>query len=189
MAALPKDTIVLYLSIERDGAGHPYIPRDLLPSFSASSPAPIYGLSDGFIGFGIVGGSVVSFEAQGKQAAEFGQRILRGEKPADIPPVAATSSYVFDWRQLRRFGLSESALPPGSIVRFAVRSPWDLYRRWILSAVAFILLQTTFIGYLLLQRRRRRRAENLLSYELRFESLLSESVCHIRERPDRASEC
>ncbi len=172
LAALPKDTIVLYLSIERDGAGHAYIPRDLLPSFSASSTAPIYGLSDTFVGFGIVGGSVLSFEAQGKQAAEFGQRILRGEKPADIPPVAATTSYVFDWRQLHRFGLSESVLPPGSIVRFAVRSPWDLYRRWILSAVAFILLQTTFIGYLLLQRRRRRRAENLLSYELRFESLL-----------------
>ena len=145
----------------------------LIPSLSAASSAPIYGLSDGFIGFGIVGGAVVSFEAEGRQAAEFGQRILRGEKPADIPPIAVASSYEFDWRQLRRFGLSESALPPGSIVRFAIRSPWVLYRGWIVSGVAFILLQTTFIGYLLAQRKRRRRAESLLSYELRFESLLS----------------
>ena len=173
LAALPKNTIVLYLNIQRDGAGHPYVSRDLIPSFSAVSSAPIYGMSDGFIGFGIVGGSVVSFETQGKQAAELGQRILRGERPADIPPVAAASSFIFDWRQLRRFGLSESALPPGSIVRFAVRSPWDLYKRWIVTGVAFILLQTTLIGYLLVQRRRRRRAESLLSYELRFESLLS----------------
>jgi PAS domain S-box-containing protein len=173
LAALPKDTIVLFLSIERDGAGRPYVPRDLIPSLSAASSAPMYGLSDGFIGFGIVGGAVVSFEAEGRQAAEFGQRILRGEKPADIPPIAVASSYVFDWRQLRRFGLSESALPAGSIVRFAIPSPWDLYKRWIVSGVAFILLQTSFIGYLLVQRRRRRRAENLLAYELRFESLLS----------------
>jgi PAS domain S-box-containing protein len=173
LAGLPKDTIVVFLSVERDGAGHPYNSRDLIPSFSTSSSAPIYGLSDTFIGFGIVGGSVLSFEAQGKQVAEFGQRILRGEKPADIPPIAAASSYVFDWRQLRRFGLNESALPPGSIVRFAIRSPWDLYRPWIVSGVAFILLQPSFIGYLLVQRRRRRRAENLLAYELRFESLLS----------------
>ena len=79
LAALPKNTIVLYLNIQRDGAGHPYVSRDLIPSFSAVSSAPIYGMSDGFIGFGIVGGSVVSFETQGKQAAELGQRILRGE--------------------------------------------------------------------------------------------------------------
>ena len=173
LAALPRDTIVLYLSIVRDGAGHTPISLALIPSLSAASSAPIYGLSDGFIGFGIVGGSVVSFETQGRQAAELGQRILRGEKPADVEPVTAASSYVFDWRQLRRFGLSESALPPGSIVRFAVRSPWELYRGWIVTGVAFILLQTGLIGYLLLQRRRRRRAENLLSYELRFEALLS----------------
>src|SRR6202030_4000341 len=98
--------IVLYISIERDGAGQSYIPRDLVPALSAASSAPIYGLSDGFIGFGIVGGSVVSFEEQGKQVAEMGQRILRGEKPSDIHPVASNSSYVFDWRQLHRFGLS-----------------------------------------------------------------------------------
>jgi PAS domain S-box-containing protein len=169
---LPKDTIVLYLSIERDGAGHPYIPRDLLPSLSAASSAPIYGLSDTLIGFGIVGGSVVSFEAHGKQVAEVGWRILRGERPADIPPVAA-ASYIFDWRQLRRFGLSESALPPGSIVKFAIRSPWDLYRQWIVSGLAFFLLQTYFLSFLLVQRRRRKRAENLLAYELRFEHLLA----------------
>ena len=173
LAALPRDTIVLFLSVVRDGAGHTPISLALIPSLSAASSAPIYGLSDGFIGFGIVGGSVVSFETQGKQAAELGQRILRGEKAADIEPVTAASSYIFDWRQLRRFGLSESALPPGSMVRFAVRSPWDLYKGWIITSVVFLLLETGLIGYLLLQRRRRRRAESLLSYELRFESLLS----------------
>ena len=173
LGKLPKDTIVLYVSIERDGAGHPYVPRDLLPALSAASSAPIYGLSDGFIGFGIVGGSVVSFEAHGKQAAEIGQRILHGEKPSEIRPVVSTSSYVFDWRQLHRFGLSESRLPPGSIVRFAVLSPWQLHRRWIVSGVAFILIQTVFIVYLLVLQRRRRRAESLLGYELRFESLVS----------------
>jgi len=173
LTTLSKDTIVLYLSIERDGAGHAYISRDLLPTLSAASSVPIYGLSDGFIGFGIVGGSVTSFEAHGKQAAEMGRRILQGERASDIPPVASTSSYVFDWRQLHRFGLRENLLPPGSVVRFAVPSPWQLYRQWIVSGVAFILLQTVFIIYLLVQRKRRTRAERLLAYELRFESFAS----------------
>lgn len=173
LATLSKDTIVLYLSIERDGAGHAYVSRDLIPALSAASSAPIYGLSDGFIGFGIVGGSVTSFEAHGKQIAEIGQRILRGEKPSEISSVATTSSYVFDWRQLQRFGLRENLLPPGSVIRFAVLSPWQLYRRWIIGGVAFILFQTVFIVYLLVQRKRRRHAESLLGYELRFESLAS----------------
>ena len=174
LAKLPKDTIVLFVSIERDGTGRPYISRDLIPGFSAASSAPIYSMSDGHVGFGIVGGSVLSFEAQGKQAAEIGERILLGEKPANIPPVAATSSYVFDWRQLRRFGLSETALPPGSIVKFEVYSPWQLYRRWIIAGVAFMLVEGIFIFYLLLQRSRRRRAESSLRYELEFESLVSD---------------
>jgi PAS domain S-box-containing protein len=174
LAKLPKDTIVLFVSMERDGTGRPYISRDLMPGFSAASSAPIYGFSDGYIGFGIVGGSVISFEAQGKQIAEVGQRILQGEKTANIPPAAAASSYVFDWRQLHRFGLSENALPAGSTLRFAVRSPWQLYRRWIVGGVAFILVESVFIFYLLLQRRRRRRAEGLLRYELDFESLVSD---------------
>jgi PAS domain S-box-containing protein len=174
LAELPKDTIVLFLSIERDGTGRPYTSRDLIPAFSAASSAPIYGMSDGHIGFGIVGGSVISFEAQGKQAAEIGRRVLRGEKLADIPPAVATSSYVFDWRQLHRFGLSESALPAGSIVRFAFRSPWQLYRRWIVGGVSFVLVESIFIFYLLMQRGRRRRAESLLRYELDFESLVSD---------------
>src|SRR5580692_8923838 len=76
LAKLPKDTIVLFVSIERDGTGRPYISRDLIPGFSAASSAPIYSMSDGHVGFGIVGGSVLSFEAQGKQAAEIGERIL-----------------------------------------------------------------------------------------------------------------
>ncbi len=174
LSKLSKDTIVLYLSIQRDGAGHPYIARDLIPVLSAASSAPIYGLSDGFVGFGIVGGSVVSFEREGKQVGELGQRILLGEKPSNIPPLVSASSYMFDWRQLRRFGLSESALPAGSIVKFAVVSPWQLYRRWIVSAVAFILVQSVLIFYLLVQRNRRRNAERLLRYELEFESLVSD---------------
>lgn len=174
LAKLPKDTIVLFVSMERDGTGRPFSPRDLMPGFSAASSVPIYGFADHYIGFGIVGGAVISFEAQGKQIAEIGQRILRGEKPSDISPVAAASSYEFDWRQLRRFGLNESALPPGSIVKFAVLSPWQLYRRWIVGGVAFMLVQGIFIFYLLVQRSRRRRAESLLRYELDFESLVSE---------------
>jgi PAS domain S-box-containing protein len=174
LAKLPRDAIVLFTSMDRDGAGQPHISRDIIPVLSAASTAPIYGLSDGMVGYGIVGGSVVSFEAQGKQVAEIGRRILQGEKPADIPPAFSDSSYQFDWRQLQRFGLRESTLPPGSAVKFVVLSPWQLYKRWILAVAVFLLFQSVSIFYLLVQRHRRRRAESRLGYELEFESLVSD---------------
>jgi len=174
LAKLSPDTIIIYLSIQRDATGQVFIPRDLLPSFSKASPAPIYGFSEDFIGFGAVGGSVISLESQGKQAAQIALRVLGGAKPSDIPPIQATSEFIFDWRQLHRFGLRESALPPGSTVRFRVPSVWELYWKWMIGSLTLILLQTSFILYLLLQRRRRARAEHFLELELRFEAMLSE---------------
>jgi DNA-binding CsgD family transcriptional regulator len=49
---------------------------------------------------------------------------------------------IFDWRQLHRFGLRESALPPGSTVKFRVPSVWELYRKWIIGSITLILFQT-----------------------------------------------
>jgi PAS domain S-box-containing protein len=170
---LPKNTIVLYLSILRDVTGCSYLSPKLIPTLSAASAAPLYGLSDAFIGFGVVGGAVISFEDLGRQSALIGQRILNGEKPSDIPPATVSSSFQFDARQLQRFGLSKWLLPQGSIVKFGVPSAWDLYKSWIIGGAVFVFLQTAFIVYLLLQQRRRRRAEAELNYELGFESLLS----------------
>ncbi len=124
LAKLSPATIVIYLSIQRDATGQVFIPRDLLPSFSSASSAPIYGLSEAFIGFGVVGGSVISLENQGKQVAQIALRVLGGEKPSDIPPIPSPSEFIFDWRQLHRFGFRESALPHGSTVRFRVPSVW-----------------------------------------------------------------
>jgi signal transduction histidine kinase/ABC-type uncharacterized transport system substrate-binding protein len=174
LAKLSRNTIVIYLSIESDVTGQVFIPRDLLPSFTKASLAPIYGLSENFIGFGVVGGSVINLEHQGREVAQIALRVLGGEKPSDIPPTPSSSEFIFDWRQLHRFGLRESALPSGSTVKFRVPSVWELYWKWIAGSVTLILLQTSFILYLLLQRRRRARAEHFLEQELRFETLLSE---------------
>jgi PAS domain S-box-containing protein len=125
------------------------------------------------VGSGIVGGAVISFEDLGRQSALIGQRILKGEKPSNIPPMTVSSSFQFDARQLQRFGLSKRLLPQGSIVKFGVPSAWDLYRWWIMGGAIFVLLQTIFIIYLLVQRKQRILAEAELGYELQFEALLS----------------
>jgi len=66
---------------------------------------------------------------------------------------------VFDWRQMQRWGISESSLPPGSEIRFRDPTAWEQYRWQILAATAVLLLKAAMITGLLYEHRRRRNAE------------------------------
>jgi len=173
LAHLPDHSIVLYMMLWRDGAGRFFLPREALNSIVQSSRAPVYGVFERYLGSGIVGGDVVPFRTAGAKVGELGLRVLQGTKPADIPVLSEDSARdTFDWRQLRRWQISEERLPPGSIVLFKQPSAWELYKVRIIGAIVLIAIEALLIIYLLVQRRRRRRAEQvLLASETRFLSL------------------
>ena len=110
VGALPPDTIVLYSAIFTDGAGQSFVPREALSLISRAANVPVFGLYETFLGYGIVGGRLVSFEQQGREAATLALRIMGGESPASIP-FGGEQAYVnlYDWRELKRWGLNESA--------------------------------------------------------------------------------
>jgi len=93
-------------------------------------------------------------------AAAAAVRILNGEKAGDvkIPPTRFKLPR-FDWRQLQRWGISESSLPPGSTVYFREPTVWERYSWQVASVVAVILIQAGLISVLLTEHRRRRLAE------------------------------
>jgi signal transduction histidine kinase len=157
---VPADTILLYLSVFRDGAGAPQVPRDVLARIAAASPVPVFGIFDTQLGSGITAGVIATFEVQGRRAGELVARILNGERPGDIGvQLPITPGCTADWRQLNRWGIDESLLPDGCEVRFREPSLWREYRLYMIGAVALFALQALMIGSLLLQRARRRRAE------------------------------
>src|SRR5262249_1322083 len=62
----------------------------------------------------------------GQATARIALRILDGEAASKIPVVRGDFTRpVFDWRQLQRFGISESRLPAGGEVRFREFSLWE----------------------------------------------------------------
>ena len=161
LSRLPDHTVVLYLTMFQDAAGKTFTPRQALEAFAPASRAPIYGFYDTYLGHGIVGGSMVTFEEIGRKAAQLGIRILAGE---DAQAAARSESYqavpMFDWRQLRRWNISEQRLPPGSIIRFKEATYWEQHYRIIVAALSLCLLEALLIVALLVQLRRRRRAES-----------------------------
>jgi signal transduction histidine kinase len=160
VGSLPTDTIILYSGILRDGTGQSFVPREALSLISAAANRPVFGLYDSFLGYGIVGGRLVSLEQQGREAATLALRIMGGESPASIP-FGGDQAYVdlYDWRELKRWGISEKALPPGSIVKFKSPSIWKEHRGTILGGVFFIIIETLLIIGLLVNLRKRKQAE------------------------------
>jgi len=71
---LPRETIVLPLSYSRDPAGNSYLPRDIVAKLANASTAPVYAVSDTYIGIGAVGGYVVSWTKTGDIAADAAAR-------------------------------------------------------------------------------------------------------------------
>src|SRR5271166_1664083 len=79
LSRLPDHTVVLYVTMFQDAADKTFTPRQALEAFAPASRAPIYGCYDTYLGHGIVGGSMVTFEQIGRKAAQLGIRILAGE--------------------------------------------------------------------------------------------------------------
>jgi len=159
-SALPPQTAILFSRMFRDGAGQAVISTQAGQSIVQWANAPVYLMTDTPLGTGAVGGSIASVEAFGKRAGEMARLILSGTAPASLPFEIRTDTVpTFDWRALQRWGISESRLPPNSIVRFRPPSLWEEYRWYILGALFIFALQGAMIADLLLQRRRRRRAE------------------------------
>ena len=65
----------------------------------------------------------------------------------------------FDWREMQRWGISESSLPPGSEIHFRDPTVWERYRLQILEICAAFTLQGLLIFWLIYEHWRRQAAE------------------------------
>ena len=90
---------------------------------------PTYTWVDAVMDHGIVGGSLLDRKAMMEAVADLALRVLHGEQ-ADSIPMSSPDLNVsqVDWRQLRRWGISEARVPAGTLVRFREPSAWDRYR-------------------------------------------------------------
>jgi signal transduction histidine kinase len=160
VATLPPRSAVLYGLMVVDAAGVPHERQDALARLHAVSSAPIFGLYESEIGKGIVGGPYSSQRVRGEHMATAVLKALG--QPVEPQPrihVVGFEPPVYDWRELARWDIDLSRLPPGSEVRFRPPSVWEQHRTAIVAIALALLAQSVLIAGLLIQRRRRRLAE------------------------------
>jgi signal transduction histidine kinase len=159
-ARLPPHTAIFWHLMNVDAAGVVHEENIALNRLSAIASAPIFSHLDVFFGEAIVGGTMQSVAEGSATAAAVAVRLLDGEKAGDIKtPPTKFAPPKFDWRQMQRWRIAESNLPPGSTVYFREPTAWQRYSWQIALITAVILVQSGLISGLLHERRRRQLAE------------------------------
>jgi C4-dicarboxylate-specific signal transduction histidine kinase len=151
---LGPTTIVFTPGYYQDGAGSILTPRESVVLMAVASSAPIYGPFSTFIGAGVVGGRMPTYESMGLQAGKLVTALIAGSAPATlkVPEFTATDLHV-DWRQVLRWGIDEAKIPKEAIVHFRTPSLWDAYRKETIAAASALLLLAGLSIRLLSERR------------------------------------
>ena len=156
VATLPPHTIVFFQLMPQDSAQPVIGTVQLLTAIAKQVPTycVIYRCFD----HGGIGGSYFDGIEEGAKGGEIAARVLSGEKPESIPVAHVAERPTVDWRQLRRWNIPESSLPPGTIVLYRQPTVWERYERYIVAGVVLIVVQALLIIALLWQRARKKSA-------------------------------
>ena len=194
VTSLTPETIVIYLSMYRDGTERVYTQRAVIEQLSRHSPVPIYVIHGGNVGTtGALGGSVANWTGQHDAIVDVARRLMAGEPgesirlPAPIPAVCR-----INWPALAHWNIPASRVPEKCEIVNRDPSFWMRYRTEVILISLIVLLQAAVIALLLRQRYVRR--QNLLQAErqrlelahasrLSMVGALSASIAHEINQP------
>ncbi len=155
-----------------------YIPwAEIYPKITQASPVPVYGVLDDMLSYGVVGGKLQSAKYHGKAAAQLALRILKGEDVKDIPvTLVSPNKYMFDYRQLQKWGIPESSLPEGSLIIHKPISFYQSHKKWVWSGLILFLLMGVVILLMAANIRIKNKAQKALqASERKYRTLFDDS--------------
>jgi signal transduction histidine kinase len=144
---------------------------------------PVYGTHQERLGYGIIGGSLLSANVHGARAAGMALEILGGKNISSLPVETASSSQLFfDYTQLKRFKIDSAILPAGSIVINKPVSINDEYPGAFWGGIVTLIVLSTAIAFLVYISSVRNRAARAL------EEKTLELEQHVQERTSQLTE-
>lgn len=162
MNSLLPDSLGIILTFTTDKSGRSY-PLAQSTQLITSAAVPVFATHQTRLGHGIIGGSLLSGEEHGQRAGDIAVRILRGESPDMIPvDLTGTSSAMFDYQQLARFGISIGDLPRDSLIVNLPESLFHRHKYLVLGTLGVIAVLSLVIIILSVTICRRRISENAL---------------------------
>ena len=136
---MPPHSAIFFQQLAVDGAGAVYGDKEPLKRIDEVAKAPIFSFDETFFNGEIVGGPMFS-PAEGARPTGCccHPNVGRREDQWHRGPPVEFSTPKYDWRQLQRWNISESRLPPGSEIMFREPTVWERYSWQIASIVAVL---------------------------------------------------
>jgi len=159
LAGLGATDAVIALAFNRDSEGRVLDHFQAAARWGKAAAVPVLVKEEEMMAPGILGGSLLSGQRDGAQAAALALRILGGQPASDLPPRNGTALPVFSHDALQRFGIGDDMLPAGAEIvgrepPLRVTHPREF---WV--AVTLFAAATIVIPLLLLMGLRERRAK------------------------------
>ena len=144
--SIPKTDPVLLLSCYIDKTGKTLNFNQALTFIKSNLSAPAFHLWNHGMGSGIFGGKLVSHFEQGKDAALMAKAILKGKSPASITILdSSPNKFIFDYREVRKYNISLSKLPNGSVVLYKHYSFFEQNKTLVLHVSGFFILMVVLL--------------------------------------------
>ncbi|MEI6704517.1 MAG: GAF domain-containing protein, partial [Deltaproteobacteria bacterium] len=175
LSKLDDETIVYYGDFFRDKNG--FLDQEtIIPILSKESRRPIYSPYSFVFGLGTVGGKLNSALFQGEKAAQMAKQILKGASPSRIPVIKESiNHFMFDFRQMERWGILKDRLPADSIVMYKSPSFFEQYRQLVIATLIAFIILISVIAALIVSIYRRKQAESFLrASEERYRTLIEQ---------------
>ncbi len=163
LKTLGDKDVVLLLSAYRDKLGKSLLFHESLQLIKENLSRPLYHLWYHGMGDGILGGKVISHFQQGKTAAGIVMKVLAGTPISEIPVLSESpNSYIFDYREMHRFGLSVTDLPKGSVILHKPQSYYKKHKLLIWTVISIFSGYSILVVVMWNSILRRKRAEQYL---------------------------
>ena len=161
----PQDWPILVLGQLRQGhaKGALFSFADTAQILKETLPNPLYAVSTTFMGHGVIGGNVLDPEYHAQQAVNLARQVLTQGEASQIEPIThAKTRWIFDYREIQRFGIHLSDLPPGSKIMYRQPSFYSQYKGLVWMTLGTFMTGLVIILLLVEVIRRRSIAEQLL---------------------------
>lgn len=181
LSSLPDGTVLLLFTFHRDRNGQQFTINEYFSEITSYCDLPIYSFWEHYLGGGIVGGVLTNGQAHGLNAARMALAIMQGESPEKIPVLLKSPNLpMFDYLQIRKYGISEKDLPKTSLV---INKPISLYEEYKIIVWSLLTVFTLLLGLVISLSvnilRRRQMEKELKRHRDHLEELVEERTVEL----------
>lgn len=175
---LPNNTLLFIAPYYQTISGRFYTSEEVTEAIYKHSSVPIYTAWEFMVGYGTVGGRVLSGIEHGKIAGQMALQILDGTEADNIPIIRDPDKgiYLFDYKVMDKLGINQRLLPENSRIINAPIAFYSLSKElfWTMM-ISFVVLFIALVS-MVLAMVERRKIERKITDQLAFQETLMDTI-------------